>query len=1392
MFKTEIDSLCADFDNTLNRHSKLKERTPKLFFNSGFPANFCFFATFIFALFFFSSYFDELQMDSEVIIFDLHIVYPSAILKLLPLVSSKGGWISVIGLSMHCYAMYTTKARVILPDLLNIGAWIFMTGCHFVSRNVPDIYLIRFIVAGILCITTASVTFLPRKRKHRKRPNTVLSAFSVASTPISQCTTLDSESLLSSECTSPELSVRRSPKSVIASGMQRQHRFRNRGVTSTAKLSRNLGGHQSMEQGADNETENRRESFSLFSTNTSTTRRRSPISVVKKGILPESELQDEDVCTQEIDGIFGGLKLVCCISKFLFDSYPMLHWLTLFFGLTGLLQGEPLVHDSLIKSMGSFSDKLRSSFASHSRIEYVHRDVQKQLEGWIEVHSHDFYETTQEFQNSIQTFFDNRSKAIKRIVASAESETQALIYSSHRLVDDVECDRFRQLISEQNLRTHQPRTQKKSLVSGVHVTVESFVCDSSVIRDFTWTHSPRILKTLKNNYDSGLAMSRQYIGTYSGLSRVFPSFRWLVEPESITFDLFDPRYRQWFIGAESSPKDVLFLIDFSGSVKGQTQHLTKMTILHVLATLNPNDYFNAVWYSSRHELVLKHCFDGFLPATTRNKRMFQNQLEKIEERDQALLSPALNHTLNMFRQGQLNASDFLRETMGKGSGGHKIIMIFTDGIEEWPIDLVQREKDAAGDIVRVFGFSMGYGTGELPILDYISCNTGATYSIVDSIADVKHQSRSYLTALSEVLALSYKDKDSAQERPITWSPPYMDTQGIGPVITLSMPILNMMVNGTNGFIGAAGVDILFTELAELLPNNEQIYSFIIDNNGIVMYHPKLMTPTREVYSVRRTACYDTRVPPRKGGRIQFGGSDERVLKLMGLVDSIQTTDILEIESPTEQFRNFRQAMIDKSCGEVVDDGPFEYRCSIIEGTPLVVGYVGRKDDSVLSLKYTSKKPSLPFKDLVGFYVPKRELCGDHLDSYGDLDRLDAYLSNQERCAENRRIPYAFTNILTSWSLTWPDLEENQTCATSALPDETFSSLHTSSFVFTQRKISAFYPRCNFELVKPILTELGPPLSTENRIPKSRDRNRLETFVLEGSFIAKENIRDASHDKFLATVGVQWQSQFVNDLWYNLTHEDNGWEECFRKGKECHLLTSNGFVVASSASKLGDLAHVDSFLFEELSNRGHLKSSAWVDHQKYCKPDDANSYSISTSTSASLRSPLRTLAKGLLSTLHTFLWILLDVCIRSSDGQPVMVGNICKFSKIKHLEQCSMEYTKHTLDLAKPISVTIHHENCTRSATVVPFGGITMSLLLVEGLCEENETFKGIDPFAPRRIPDCQLASPLYRKRRPDLDYSRNHPDENPRDCPASSSNASYSVLLTVLCIAGSFLSRVVS
>ncbi|KAK6023494.1 hypothetical protein OSTOST_10720, partial [Ostertagia ostertagi] len=193
---------------------------------------------------------------------------------------------------------------------------------------------------------------------------------------------------------------------------------------------------------------------------------------------------------------------------------------------------------------------------------------------------------------------------------------------------------------------------------------------------------------------------------------------------------------------ESAPKDIVFLIDFSGSVKGPTMHLIKVTMMYILSTLSPNDYF--FWCIFQFRL----CSDSFMCQWD----IFFERLGELEEKDQAHVSAPLRFSLDALR-GDLNSTNSVFPNYR--SGGHKLLMLFTDGLDEWPHAVMDEElHNRHGDVIRMFGFSMGYGTGQLPLLHWIACRTFAKYSIIDSIMDVKPQSRSYLDHLSAALGRS--------------------------------------------------------------------------------------------------------------------------------------------------------------------------------------------------------------------------------------------------------------------------------------------------------------------------------------------------------------------------------------------------------------------------------------------------------------------------------------------------------------------------------------------------------------------------------------------------------------------------------------------------------------
>uniref|UniRef100_A0A914EJA8 VWFA domain-containing protein n=3 Tax=Acrobeloides nanus TaxID=290746 RepID=A0A914EJA8_9BILA len=474
----------------------------------------------------------------------------------------------------------------------------------------------------------------------------------------------------------------------------------------------------------------------------------------------------------------------------------------------------------LATAVKRFSERLKNTFNEQTRFTLIEKGFVENIYGKTEASFLDFIKITDETHKKVKVLFEKKIHAVR---------------------NDTNCESYLRRIGTYNVYNMTKNLNPKK--SAVHINIESYKCGNSVLRDFEWTGHGKIEEVMKQNLDEDPTILRQYIGTYSGLTRLLPAIKWEIEPPDVTFDLFDPRFRPWFVGAESAPKDILFLLDYSGSVKGQTLYLIKVTILYILTTLTPNDYFNAIWYNSQQDFVLgshHNCTDGFLPATTRNKRMLRDYLNKIEEHDQASLPPALNMSFAQFIKSNSNDPDKINAR----SGGHQIIMLFTDGgLEEWPTNIVlQHLEQYPENNVRVFGYSMGFSTGRAP-LEWTSCETKGDSTIIDTITDVKTQSRFHLKKLSEILALTYKDK-KLEERPIIWSPSYMDTQKAGAVLSASLPILNTMENATAGFLGIAAVDLSFSQIRKIIPVHDQFYGFIIDNNGIVLFHPHLKLPVK--------------------------------------------------------------------------------------------------------------------------------------------------------------------------------------------------------------------------------------------------------------------------------------------------------------------------------------------------------------------------------------------------------------------------------------------------------------------------------------------------------------------------------------------------------------------
>lgn len=82
---------------------------------------------------------------------------------------------------------------------------------------------------------------------------------------------------------------------------------------------------------------------------------------------------------------------------------------------------------------------------------------------------------------------------------------------------------------------------------------------------------------------------------------------WSQEP----IDLFDTRTRTWYVEAASSPKDIIILVDRSGSMTGMRREIARHVVHNILDTLSNNDYVNIFTFSNTTDPLVE-CFDNRL------------------------------------------------------------------------------------------------------------------------------------------------------------------------------------------------------------------------------------------------------------------------------------------------------------------------------------------------------------------------------------------------------------------------------------------------------------------------------------------------------------------------------------------------------------------------------------------------------------------------------------------------------------------------------------------------------------------------------------------------------------------------------------------------------------
>ncbi|XP_050730037.1 voltage-dependent calcium channel subunit alpha-2/delta-3-like isoform X17 [Eriocheir sinensis] len=420
---------------------------------------------------------------------------------------------------------------------------------------------------------------------------------------------------------------------------------------------------------------------------------------------------------------------------------------------------------------------------------------------------------------------------------------------------EMEDENFRNLSLQPN--SHFDGLPINESVSSVHVPTNVFDKSPEVINAIRW--SGRLDRTFKSNYELDPTLSWQYFGSSTGFLRQYPASEWVMDEKDP--DLYDARLRSWYIQAASSPKDMVILLDVSGSMTGLRREIAKHVVLNILETLNENDFVN-VFNFSAHTTELVPCFnDSLVQANLENIGEFKKALKTIETKEIANFTQALTTAFELLRRAN---SKYNRS--GQGSQCNQAIMLVTDGAP-YNFEEIFAEYNWPQLHVRVFTYLIGREEKKVRDLSWMACANKGYFVHVTTLAEVREQVLKYIPVMARPMVM-YQN-----EHPHIWTGVYADVagrrgapglkEGYRLMTSVAVPVFDrkktsniterVLVNEsvwvlrkremkTANLLGVAGTDVPIREIEKLVPPYKlgvNGYSFMVNSNGYVLYHPDL-------------------------------------------------------------------------------------------------------------------------------------------------------------------------------------------------------------------------------------------------------------------------------------------------------------------------------------------------------------------------------------------------------------------------------------------------------------------------------------------------------------------------------------------------------------------------
>uniref|UniRef100_A0A8C7XIC1 Calcium channel, voltage dependent, alpha2/delta subunit 3 n=1 Tax=Oryzias sinensis TaxID=183150 RepID=A0A8C7XIC1_9TELE len=807
--------------------------------------------------------------------------------------------------------------------------------------------------------------------------------------------------------------------------------------------------------------------------------------------------------------------------------------------------------------------------------------------------------------------------------------------------------------------------------SVVQVPTNMYNKDPDIVNGVYWSEA--LNKVFVDNFETDPTLIWQYFGSAKGFFRQYPGVKW--HPDEHGVIGFDCRNRKWYIQAATSPKDVVILVDVSGSMKGLRLTIARQTVSSILDTLGDDDFFNIIAYNQEIHYV-EPCLNGTLVRADRtNKDHFREHLDKLFAKGIGLLGEALSEAFTIL-------NDF--NQTGRGSVCSQAIMLVTDGATEMYDDVFEKFNWPERK-VRIFPYLIGRESAFADNLKWMACANKGYFSQISTLADVQENVMRYLHVMSRPKVIDH-------EHDTVWTEAYVDSA----VSICSFALWLFMQKNQGILLGVVGTDIPLQELMKLIPKH--------------MYQGSQKRRKPHYSSVDLS-------------EVEWEDKDDILRNAM-------------VNRRTGTFSMETKKTVDR--GRRVLKMHYDYYYTDIKGTPFSVGvalsrghgkYFFRGNVSVDAGLRDLEQPDVALADEWTYCNTEEEHEHRHLTQ---IQAIKLFMTGRRlnlKCDRELIQEVLFDAVVTApLEAYWTGLALNKSensdkgveitflgtrsglsrinlfIPTDQLSNQDFLTAEDKEGVFNADHFPLWYKRAAEQVPGTFVYSI--PFSTENK-----------SVVLASTAI---QLQDDRKSPIFAAVGIQMKLEYFQRKFWTACRQCTALDgKCsiscdndVSTDVNCYLIDNNGFILVTEEQSQTGLffGEVEGAVMNKLLQMGSFKRITLYDYQALCRDYSGSSDSARTLSDVSMRSAVSVvlciynLNNLTYLAVETFLEMV-DADSQRSRGKTMMVP-------------CDTEYPAFVSERTiKETTGNIQCDNCVRSFVIQQIPSSNLFMVVVDNKCD---------------------------------------------------------------------------